>query len=72
MKELTPVQNKVYHLIKDFIEEKGYSPSFRELAQLNGNNSVATIRFHLLALREKGYINYSDKLSRTITIIKEV
>lgn len=72
MNELTPVQNKVYHLIKDFIEEKGYSPSFRELAQLNGNCSIATIQYHLIRIREKGYINYSDNLSRTITIIKEV
>lgn len=72
MEELTRVQKRVYYIIKDFIEQKGYSPSFREIAALNGNNSVATIQFHLKRLRNKGYIDYSDKLSRTITITKEI
>ena len=72
MEELTRVQKRVYYIIKDFIEKNGYSPSFREIAALNGNNSVATIQFHLKKLRNKGYIDYSDKLSRTITITKEI
>ncbi|MBQ6628556.1 MAG: helix-turn-helix domain-containing protein [Methanosphaera sp.] len=70
MNELTETQKRVYYIIKDFIEQKGYSPSFRELAKLNGNNSVATMQFHLRNLRDKGYIDYTDKLSRTIIILK--
>lgn len=70
--ELTPIQKRVYYIIKDFIEQKGYSPSFREIARLNGNNSVATVQYHLKRLRDKGYIKYSDKLSRTVKVIKEL
>lgn len=70
--ELTPIQKRVYYIIKDFIEQKGYSPSFREIARLNGNNSVATVQYHLKRLRDKGYIEYSDKLSRTVKVIKEL
>lgn len=72
MEELTRVQKRVYYIIKDFIAQKGYSPSFREIANLNGNKSVATITFHLRALRNKGYIDYADKMSRTVVIAKEV
>ena len=55
MNDLTYVQKRVYYSIKDFIEKNGYSPSFREIAKLNGN---------------KGYIQYEDKKSRTVKIVK--
>lgn len=70
MEELTKDQKRVYYIIKDFIDVKGYSPSFREIGKLNGNNSVATVWFHMKNLRNKGYINYEDKASRTVRIIK--
>lgn len=69
MDDLTKAQEKMYYLIKDTIEANGYSPSFRELAKLN-NSSVSTIQFHLIRLREKGYINYIDGKNRTLTILK--
>lgn len=68
--ELTPIQKRVYYIIKDFIEQKGYSPSYREVARLNGNNSVATIKYHLDNLKEKGFITYEKGLNRTLKIIK--
>lgn len=70
MNDLTYVQKRVYYSIKDFIEKNGYSPSFREIAKLNGNNSVATVQFHMKRLRNKGYIQYEDKKSRTVKIVK--
>lgn len=69
MDDLTKAQEKMYYLIKETIEANGYSPSFRELAKLN-NSSVSTIQFHLIRLREKGYINYIDGKNRTLTILK--
>ena len=69
MDDLTKAQEKMYYLIKDTIATNGYSPSFRELAKLN-NSSVSTIQFHLIRLREKGYINYIDGKNRTLTILK--
>ena len=70
MEELTPTQRKVYYIVKDYIDQKGYSPTFREVARLNGNNSVATAKFHLDALKRKGYITFKEKLSRTLTILR--
>lgn len=69
MDDLTKAQEKMYYLIKDTIEANGYSPSLRELAKLN-NSSVSAIQFHLIRLREKGYINYIDGKNRTLTILK--
>lgn len=70
MRDLTTTQKRVYYIIKDFIEQKGYSPSFREIAALHGATSPATIQFHLKNLRDKGYISYIDNKSRTLTILK--
>lgn len=69
MDDLTKAQEKMYYLIKDTIKTNGYSPSLRELAKLN-NSSVSAIQFHLIRLREKGYINYIDGKNRTLTILK--
>lgn len=70
MNDLTPVQKRVYYIIKDYITQKGYSPSLREIAKLNGNNSVATAVFHVRALKKKGYIDYEERTKRTIQIKK--
>lgn len=68
MNDLTNVQKRVYYIIKDYINQKGYSPSFREIAALHGTTSPATIQFHLRNLRDKGYIDYEEKTKRTIQI----
>ena len=70
MNDLTPIQKRVYYIIKDFIDKNGYSPSYREIGKLNGNNSVATVWFHMKNLRNKGYISYKDGVNRTVRIIK--
>lgn len=70
LRNLTPIQKKIYYIIKDFIDQKGYSPSYREIGKLNGTNSTATIHYHMKNLRKKGYIDYQDKINRSVRIIK--
>lgn len=68
--DLTYIQKRFYYSIKDFIEKNGYSPSYRELARLNGINSVATVNYHMKRLKDKGYIDYQEGRCRTVKIIK--
>ena len=70
MNDLTPVQKRVYYIIKDYIEKNGYSPSLREITKLNGTTSPATAFTHIKKLKEKGYIDYEEKTKRTIKITK--
>lgn len=70
MEDLTKVQKRVYYIIKDFIEKNGFSPTIREIGELNGNESPATPLFHVKALKEKGYIDYQENKNRTIKVIK--
>lgn len=70
MGKLTNRQEQVYLIIKGYIDEKGYSPTIRELCKLCYTSSTASIHDMLDRLKEKGYIDYQKNLPRTI-VIKE-
>ncbi len=53
---LTPKQKEVLDFIVSFINEKGYSPSFREIASGLDLASPSTVHVHIQALRERGYL----------------
>lgn len=57
---MTPKQKKVLDFIVSFINEKGYSPSFRDIASGLDLASPSTVHAHIQALRERGYLNASS------------
>jgi SOS-response transcriptional repressor LexA len=65
---MTNSQEKLYVIIKEFIEQFKYSPSIRELCELYGVSSPATMLYHLRKLRELGMIDFQDGKSRTIVL----
>jgi len=72
MKEkLTASQEKTLNCIKKFINDKGYSPSVRELCKMAKKKSPATIKSTLDLLQVKGYITFIPKQARTIRVIDE-
>ena len=69
MEKLTESQKKIYLSIKKFIKQNKISPSVRDLCKINNLNSPATIHFHLEKLKEKGWITYREKTSRSIVVL---
>lgn len=67
---LTPKQKQILDYIEQFIEENGYSPSYREIAEHFQFSSVATVAEHIENLRLKGYLS-SDAGYRSLQV-KEV
>ena len=53
---LTKKQRKTLDFITTFIEQKGYSPSYREIANGLKLNSVATVAQHIDTLVDKGFL----------------
>ncbi len=53
---LTPKQKDVLDFIVSFINERGYPPSFREIAAGLDLASPSTVHVHIQALRERGYL----------------
>lgn len=70
MEKLTDKQEIVLDIIKGYIQEHGYSPTIRELCEIVGVNSPATMHYHLKRLKAKGYIDYIFNRNRTIRVIE--
>ncbi|NNF28494.1 MAG: transcriptional repressor LexA [Gemmatimonadetes bacterium] len=65
---LTKRQKQILDYIQGFIDDKGYSPSFEEIAEAFGYSSLATVHEHLTNLERKGYIRKSFNESRSIEL----
>jgi repressor LexA len=68
MKKLTARQQRVLDLTRDYIADKGYPPTLRELADGLGVGVTRGVVKHLEALERKGYLKRSPGASRGIEL----
>lgn len=68
---LTPKQKGVLKFIYQSIRGDNRPPTIREIAGHFGFSSTGTVRDHLKALVEKGYIKISANKSRAIELVRE-
>lgn len=61
-------KKEIFEYIESFINEKGYSPTIREIGKAVGLQSTSAVSFHLVKLRNEGKIDYEEGAPRTITI----
>lgn len=66
---LTKRQSQVLQYLQSHIAEHGYAPSFEEIAEHFGFQSLATVHEHLTNLERKGYIRRSYNESRAIEVL---
>ena len=66
---LTKRQKEILDHVGSYIEERGYAPSFEEIADHFGYASLATVHEHLSNLERKGYIRKSYNESRSIELM---
>ena len=66
---ITRRQRQVYDLISRFVAEKGYSPSFEEIAKGLGLSSLATVHKHVSNLQKKGLLIRDYNRSRSIDLL---
>ena len=67
---LTRRQKEILDHVDGFIAERGYAPSFEEIADHFGYSSLATVHEHLSNLERKGYIRKSYNESRSIELVR--
>jgi repressor LexA len=67
---LTKRQKEILDYLGAFIEDKGYAPSFEEIAEAFGYSSLATVHEHLSNLERKGYLRKSYNESRSLEITR--
>ncbi len=68
---LTPRQKELLDFLIDFIDSRGYNPSYEEIAAGLHLASLATVHKHITALERKNYIQRGHNQSRSIEISKQ-
>ena len=63
---LTLRQWKVLQVISDFVQQRGYPPSLREIADAVGLASTSSVSFQLSTLVSKGYLRRDAGRPRTV------
>lgn len=67
----TKKQRELLGFIEAFIAEHGYSPSYREIMQGAGYNSVATVALHVNNLIKRGHLKKRDRSARSLELVGE-
>jgi repressor LexA len=68
-KDLTPTQKKVFNFLKEFLREKGFPPTLREIGTHFGLKGPKAPQKSLSILERKGFIRRSPGVSRGIEIL---
>src|SRR5215831_16896235 len=65
---LTARQRKIVRFISDWVQERGYSPSMREIGRAVGLTSTSSVEHQLAALEAKGYLRRAAGCPRTVEV----
>lgn len=71
LSELTPRRQQILQFIRDFVEEKSYSPTVRDIAKGCGISSPSAVQYHLDILKQEGHIRREPEVSRGIGLVGE-
>jgi repressor LexA len=66
--ELTPKQQVLLKLVRDYAADHGFPPTVRELCGLAGLRSPDTVQYHLDNLRAKGFLEAAEGRSRALAL----
>jgi repressor LexA len=65
---LPPRRLRILAAVRDGVVRRGYAPSAREIADAAGLRSVSTVRRHLAALEEGGFLRRGPAASRPVDV----
>jgi repressor LexA len=67
---LTKKQRQILDYVESFVDTNGYSPSYEEIADHFGYNSLATVHEHLTNLETKGFLRKNYNKSRSLEVVR--
>lgn len=68
-RRFTKKQKQMYDFIADFIDQYGYSPTFREIASGLNYRSIATVSKHIDNLIANGWLVKTDRVGRSLELV---
>lgn len=66
----TKKQHELLEFIDNFIQEHGYSPSYREIMHALNYTSVATVALHVSNLIKRGHLRKREHSARSLEVVK--
>lgn len=69
---LTANQLKTYIAIKEYLDKHHISPTMKEIAEMVETKYAGTVQQSMKILKRKGFIDYKDRQSRSIKILKKI
>ena len=67
--DLSGKQRKIFLYIKDYIDQKGYPPTVRDICDAVDLKSTSTVHGHLQRLEKKGLIRRDESKPRAIEVL---
>jgi len=67
----TKKQKELLDYIQSFIDEHGYSPSYREIMNGLQYTSVATVSLHVTNLIKRGHLRKRDHSARSLEVVQQ-
>ncbi|WP_432945876.1 transcriptional repressor LexA [Kribbella sp. CA-253562] len=61
-------QQQILLVIRDWVNQHGYSPSTRQIGEAVGLRSASSVSKHLASLEEKGFLHRGTSVSRPIDV----
>ena len=66
----TKKQRELLTYIEEFINQHGYSPSYREIMSGLNYTSVATVALHINNLLKRGHLRKRDHSARSLEVVE--
>ena len=71
MTALTRTERRVLPFVREFIAQRGYAPSCREIMAGCGISSTSVVRYALLGLERQGYLRRGPRgTARTMRMVE--
>ena len=64
-------EKEILEIIKSFIEEKGYSPTVREICRLTNFKSTSSVHTYIKRLKANGHLTSGVDMARSIVVINK-
>ena len=69
MRELSDKQRCILNFMHDFLDDKGYSPTVRDILKGCGISSTSVVDYNLRVLEKEGYFQRDREVSRGIRLL---
>jgi len=69
IKSLSPKQERIIDFVTEFLNDKGYPPTIRDIAAGCGISSTSVVAYNLNKLEQAGYIRRHGEISRGIKFL---